>query len=327
MTSRERINAVLNFRRPDRLPVIEWASWWDQTVNRWRNQGLPQGIDGFELQQYFDLDVLVQSWYSPRAAELPGPAEHGGAVLATVEDYRRARKAGLLYPEPDFSTFERYHAAREEGNLSFWFTLEGFFWYPRTLFGIENHLFAFYDEPELMHEMNRDQAEYSLRLLEQLLRRWKPEFMTFAEDMSYNHGPMISEELFDEFMLPYYRMITPLLHENGVKVFVDSDGDIMPCIPWFKRAGIEGILPLERQAGVDVAKLRQEHPDFLLMGAFDKMTMDKGEARMRQEFERLMPVARQGGFAFGCDHQTPPAVSLEDYRLYLKLFREYAEKI
>jgi uroporphyrinogen-III decarboxylase len=53
--------------------------------------------------------------------------------------------------------------------------------------------------------------------------------------------------------------------------------------------------------------------------------MHLGEARMRQEFERLMPAMRQGGFIPSCDHQTPPEVSLEDYRLYVRLLREYCE--
>jgi hypothetical protein len=60
------------------------------------------------------------------------------------------------------------------------------------------------------------------------------------------------------------------------------------------------------------------------IGHFDKMTMDKGEAAMRAEFERLLPVASGGGFIVSCDHQTPPGVSYQDYQLYLRLFREYA---
>jgi uroporphyrinogen-III decarboxylase len=61
------------------------------------------------------------------------------------------------------------------------------------------------------------------------------------------------------------------------------------------------------------------------IGHFDKMIMHHGEAALRAEFERLMPVARQGGFIISVDHQTPPGVSLEDYRLYLRLFQEYAQ--
>ena len=56
------------------------------------------------------------------------------------------------------------------------------------------------------------------------------------------------------------------------------------------------------------------------------MTMPYGEEGMRKEFERLLPVARKGGFLISCDHQTPPGVSLDNYRIYMRLFKEYAVK-
>jgi uroporphyrinogen-III decarboxylase len=77
---------------------------------------------------------------------------------------------------------------------------------------------------------------------------------------------------------------------------------------------------------VDIAGLREDHPRMRFIGHFDKMTMDKGEAAMRAEFERLLPTASGGGFLISCDHQTPPGVSYENYRIYVSLFREYAEK-
>jgi hypothetical protein len=63
-----------------------------------------------------------------------------------------------------------------------------------------------------------------------------------------------------------------------------------------------------------------------MVGGFDKTVMHRGEETMRAEFERLLPVMRSGGYVPGCDHQTPPDVSLEDYRLYVRLLREYAER-
>lgn len=328
MNTRERFQRILDFERPDRLPVIEWATWWSETLERWRSEGLPAGLDGVELMEYFDLDVMVQCWFSPRAPGFPAPSHHGAGIVADAGEYEGLRRAGLLHnlDAVNWSAFDRYRRKHEEGGAAFWFTIEGFFWFPRTLFGIENHLFSFYDFPELMKRMNQDQVDFSLRILERLLKEHPIEFMTFAEDMSYNHGSMISEELFNEFMLPYYRQIIPLLKKHGVKVFIDSDGDVSECIGWFRRAGIEGILPLERQAGVDVAALRERYPGFLLMGGYDKMVMSRGEAAVRGEFERLLPTARQGGFFIGCDHQTPPGVSLREYRLYLDCFREYARR-
>ena len=55
----------------------------------------------------------------------------------------------------------------------------------------------------------------------------------------------------------------------------------------------------------------------------DKMTMNRGEQAMRAEFERLLPMMRAGGFIPSVDHQTPPGVSLDQYRSYLRLLDEY----
>jgi uroporphyrinogen-III decarboxylase len=154
---------------------------------------------------------------------------------------------------------------------------------------------------------------------------FRPDFMTFAEDMSYNHGPMISLAQFEEFMAPYYRRVVPWLRERGIVVMVDSDGDVEPLIPWWQSAGIQGCLPLERMAGVDVNRVRTNHPDWVMIGGFDKTVMHLGEAAIRAEFERLMPAIRSSRFIPSVDHQPPPGVSLDDYRLYLRLLTEYAQ--
>ena len=50
MTNRDRFLAVLNGKMPDdRLPVVEWASWWDLTLNRWHGEGLDPALTGDEL--------------------------------------------------------------------------------------------------------------------------------------------------------------------------------------------------------------------------------------------------------------------------------------
>jgi uroporphyrinogen-III decarboxylase len=194
------------------------------------------------------------------------------------------------------------------------------------LFGIQDHFYAFSDCPEVIHEMNNDLVEFCLFMTRELCSVLQPDFMTFAEDMSYNHGPMLSHDLYTEFMLPYYKRIVPELKKNNVKVFIDTDGFLEPMIPWFLEAGIEGVLPLEKQAGVDINNIRRNYPEFLMIGAFDKTCMNLGEGAMRAEFERILPVMRSGGYIPGCDHQTPPLVSIDDYKIYVRLLNEYARK-
>jgi uroporphyrinogen-III decarboxylase len=144
-----------------------------------------------------------------------------------------------------------------------------------------------------------------------------------AEDMSYNHGLMIAKATFDEFVAPYYRELLPRLQERHVPLLMDTDGDVTLLVPWLNELGVNGVLPLERQSSVDGLKLRQQFPRLLMVGHFDKMVMNRGEAAMRGEFERLAPLMQRGGFIPSVDHQTPPGVSLEAYRSYLRLLEEY----
>ncbi len=325
MTGRERFRAVMNFEPFDRLPIIEWAGWWGDTLERWRSEGLPADLGGPDIYRHFGMDVHYQGWFGSRKEGCPSPSHHGAGIVEDMDDYKKNVRP-YLFPPPviDREVWGRWREEQKRGDVVLWFTLDGYFWFPRGLFGIEPHMYAFYDHPELMHRMNEDLADWQVKLVDELLSVCTPDFMTFAEDMSYNHGSMLSKAQFDEFMLPYYHKLIPRLKEAGVTTIVDSDGDITVPAAWFKAAGLDGILPLERQAGVDVAAIREAHPRMRFIGCFDKMTMNRGEAAMRTEFERLLPVARQGGLVISCDHQTPPGVSLDDYKVYLRLFREYA---
>jgi len=51
--------------------------------------------------------------------------------------------------------------------LMVWISLDGFFWFPRTLLGIEQHLYAFYDYPGLLKEINEALLRYNIRIVEQ----------------------------------------------------------------------------------------------------------------------------------------------------------------
>lgn len=327
MNTRERFKAIMSFQPFDRLPVIEWAGWWGETIERWYREGLPANItDRYDLCKYFGLDIYKQDWFCVRGPGCPQPAAHGSGIIKNEADYDRIRP--FLYPPNpvDEENWRRWADEQRRGDVVLWFSVDGFFWFPRTLLGIEPHLYAFYDQRELMHRINSDLSDWILRVIEQVSAICTPDFMTFGEDMSYNNGPMLSKEHFDEFMRPYYDRVVPEIRKRGIIPIIDSDGDISLPAYWFEEAGLEGILPLERQAGVDIASLRRDHPAMKFIGHFDKMTMNKGEKVMRREFERLLPTAARGGFLVGCDHQTPPGVSLDDYRIYIKLFNEYAEK-
>ncbi len=323
----ERFRTVMDFQAVDRLPMWEWAMWWDKTIERWKGEGLPDRLNRvFDIHDYFGLDPYMQFWFSTTDPTIEATQHHVEGIVANMDDYLAVRPR--LFPSHDraIRSMRRWAERQARGEAVVWITLEGCFWFPRTLMGFTKISLAFYDQPELIHRINEDLLDFNLQILEQVQRTCVPTFATIAEDMSYNKGPMISERHFDEFIAPYYRRLVPRLQEMGIIPIVDTDGDVTQLVPWLLREGIAGVLPLERQAGVDGVALRAQFPRLGMVGHFDKMTMPQGEAAMRAEFERLLPLMNSGGFIPSVDHQTPPGVSLDQYRTYLRLLAEYVRK-
>jgi len=325
MNHGERFEAVMKGQSFDRLPCVEWATHWDKTIERWYSQGLPTYLQSSpQINAYFGLDPYVQFWFSP----LPIGHIRQEIIekITSMDDYHRIR--GKMFPSQEslIESMQPYIQDNCRGDVVIWISLEGFFWVPRTLLGIEKHMFTFFDNPELIHQMNQDLCRYYTELLSNIFKICKPVFMTFAEDMSYNNGPMISKSLFDEFILPYYQQLIPIFKEKNVFTFVDSDGDVTAMVPWLISAGIDGVLPLERQAGVDAAKIKNCFPEFCMIGHFDKMVMSQGESAIRDEFERILPLMQNGRYVPSVDHQTPPEVTFQNYQKYITLLKHYCSK-
>jgi len=300
--------------------------WWDETIARWHKEGLPKELafsNVFGISEYFGLDPYIQFWFSTTEATIEASQHHTEGSVCCMDDYRKIRPE--LFPDHSsaIETMRPWALRQQEGQAVVWATFEGFFWFPRTLMDIEKLSYAYFDQPELIHAINSDLLLFNLGLIEKMNKACVPTFITMAEDMSYNHGPMISRAVFDEFLAPYYRKLMDRLREMNVIVIIDTDGDVTELVPWLRNLDVHGVLPLERQAGVDGDKIRALYPDVRLVGHFNKLVMNQGEEAMRAEFERLVPLMQTGGFIPSVDHQTPPGVSLEQYRSYLRLLTEY----
>jgi uroporphyrinogen-III decarboxylase len=316
-----------NKKELDRLPAIEWAPWWHLTLNRWRDEGLDDSKGYINIYKDLSIDPSLQLLIPNELPGCPSFKEHG--FISNEAEYEQIRPY-IFQKEIIYNMIDQIKNYSEDFNKNkdfiSWITFSGFFWHPRVLFGIEDHLYSFYDYPELYHRICRDMVEYYKFALDEITKYITPNFMTFAEDMSYNLGPMLSEKCFNDFIKPYYEELIPCIHEKGIKLIIDSDGDVTKMIPWFISCGVDGILPLERQAGVDVCKLTEDYPDFYFIGGFDKMVMKNGISAMRYEFERILPAMEKGKYIASVDHQTPPDVSLENYRIYAQLLKEYCIK-
>lgn len=211
----------------------------------------------------------------------------------------------------------------EKGDYPIRMYIQGFFWSPRVLLGIEPHLYAFYDEPKLVHDINEYVLKVYLEKLTKILDVIPVDVIYLMEDLSGKNGPMISPDIFDEFVGSYYKRLIPILKSKGVRhVFVDTDGDFKKLIPNFIEAGVEGFLPMDVNAGMDIVAVRKEFPNLKFIGGFNKLCISDGKEAIDLEFERILPVIRQGGYIPGADHQVAPSTPLDNYKYYISRLKE-----
>lgn len=250
-------------------------------------------------------------------------------IISGWEDWERMKEHAERELEKYFTeeaiqaTYGPLKEAHDRGDFPVRLNLEGFFWVPRELLGIEAHMFAFYEEPELLHDI----CEYILKVytttLIQVIDIIQPDLVYMMEDLSGKNGPMISGQMFDEFVGAYYRRLFPLLRAHGVRnIFVDTDGDFMMLIPNFIDTGVDGFLPMDVNAGMDILKVRENFPKLKIIGGYNKLCIADGPEAIDREFARILPVVRQGGYIVGADHQVPPSASLENYLYYIKRLKE-----
>jgi hypothetical protein len=94
MNHPERFRAVMNFQTVDRLPRWEWAMWWDRTIARWHEEGLPRNLPFhrvFDIAQSFGLDPYQQFWFSTIEAAVEATQHHVEGMVADMDDYHRIR--------------------------------------------------------------------------------------------------------------------------------------------------------------------------------------------------------------------------------------------
>ena len=203
--------------------------------------------------------------------------------------------------------------------------LEGFFGILRAWMGIENLLYAFYDDPDLIEDMMDQMLYLEMTMAVKAMRYLRIDWVRFFEDMAYRSGSLISPAMFKKFMVPRYKQITDFLHSNGIDIIhVDSDGNINELIPLWMECGINFHWPLEVAAGMDAVSLRKKYgKDIILGGNIDKKVFAKGKDAIREEVMSKVPfLLETGGYFPSLDHDIPPDISFENFRYYINLLRE-----
>jgi uroporphyrinogen decarboxylase len=194
---------------------------------------------------------------------------------------------------------------------------QGYFGSLAQLMGYEHLFYSYYDNPELIHDINKTFTELWIAMFEEVLAQTSVDMVIIWEDISAGKGSMVSPDLIREFMSPYYRKLTSFLKAKGINtIFIDTDGECHDLIPIFMEAGITGMYPIEASCGMDIVRVRKDFPDLKLMGGIPKSEIKFGKERIDEILEPVKQVYKQGGYIPFGDHLIPPDVPWKEFTYY-----------
>ncbi len=285
-----------------------------------------------EILEENDEFVVARDHYGRRvrlsklAATLALPMDH---PVRNMDDWLRLKHHYEFGEERLAGDWERVAREHHSAGRVVTVNMPGGYNELRELMGEEALALAYYDQPEVVHDMLHTIGETAVKVLDRVSRVVPIDQLVVHEDMAGRSGPLAGPRQVREFIAPYYRRVWDMLQERGARVFgQDSDGNMNAVIDEFLAAGLNLMYPMEPAAGMDIVALRETYGTRLAsMGGIDKHVLRGTPDEIVAELEyKIPPMVRSGGCVLGLDHRIPNGTPLAHYRFYIDKAWEIMER-
>ena len=259
-------------------------------------------------------------------ATLPLPENY---PVRGMDDWLKIKPKYQFSEERFFGEWaERARALREDGH-AIWVGIPGGFDEPRQLLGEEELCYAYYEQPELLHDILDTIGATAVAVLERVTDAVQVDILYVHEDMAGKSGSLAGPAQIREYIAPYYRRVWELMRSRGAQLFdQDSDGDMNGVIPALLEAGINCMHPMEPASNMDIVQVRAQYGERLAFyGGIDKHVLRRGQEEIAAELEyKIPPMIRSRGCMLGLDHRVPNGTPLENFHFYLDKAWEIIER-
>jgi uroporphyrinogen decarboxylase len=326
-TPRERWLAVLNHRKPDRVPMDYWATG-EVTSRLMKHLGCSTSKEVFEK---LHIDAVFE--VSPEYIGSPIPEN------SDLYDchYRNVKHETGIYSECVYHPLAKYKTVSEIKKNFEWPSVDIFDY---SVIPEQTEVYDNYpirgggSEPFLTYKNLRGmrQAYLDLYMHSDIVHYCLDKLFDFcydntnliydqapgkvllsyvAEDFGSQNGLLVSPAHIQEYFLPRMKRMMDLAHNNGVYVFFHSDGSIKKIIPDMIRAGIDILNPIQwRCKDMNREVLKDEFGDKVVFhGAMDNQyTLAFGTQNdVRQEVrDNLRIMGKEGGYILAPCHNIQP---------------------
>jgi len=347
VTSRERVETALHHRQPDRTPFFEYvllspiadrvvgrpyadyagdADRWEARVAAmgWEKALRSYVQDRLDLAQALEHDMM---YVCPNPSSRPAAPEPQPTTTDPVERVlwsadRRARET----PGPKEENLLVYQLLRGEMERR---GIDLPILAPAYAHGIWTNtdlMQAMLLDPEAARAHFAQATRSAMAYIEAYLSLGITQ-IGVGGDFAGNR-PLISPELYREFIVPEVRRCTRRIHEAGAWAVNASDGDLWSVIDDFLLGcEVDGYLEIEMRAGMDLARLRARFGDRITFYG----NMDCGSVLSFSSTEEVRAITRQtleagaagGGHIFCTSNAITGSVRWDNYLAMVDEYRRF----
>jgi len=205
--------------------------------------------------------------------------------------------------------------------LVFSFNGDGVFWMPAGN-EIMDFTVMLFERPDEMHS----KAKAKCKAAKELAKRQVDagvDFIIMNSDFGYNSGPFISPAHFREFITPYMTEIVGVIHDLNTPVILHSDGDLRLLLEQIYSTGVDGYQSVDPQAHMDIKAVREQYPDWLLMGNVAcNLLQDTNSQKIREAVRYCMQYGGIGKkYIFSTSNCIFAGMPPESYRIMLDEYK------
>ncbi len=255
--------------------------------------GTPDAPPHWELVYQIEDEVF--------GLDRPGRRDEAGEIALNIELMSKLIETydwGVVYPAAvggrmSLDGITRLKKALGGHALVVAFEWDGVFWMPSGDRFVDFCVMLYERPDELAGEARRkcDRAKEWVRRMADA----GADFFCLAYDFGFNAGPFISPAHFRELVAPYLTEIVTAVHDAGLKAILHSDGDLRLLLDQLHGSGLDGYQSVDPQGSMDIRLVREQFPDWILMGnVMSSMMQETVEDEIRRSVRYCMTHGGMG---------------------------------
>lgn len=160
-----------------------------------------------------------------------------------------------------------------------------------SLVGLEEAMISMYTEPEAFKELIEAITDSKLKLIDKLAEYYHPDMLCINDDLGSAGGPLISPEMYREFIKPSHKRLVEAVRGHGIIYIHHSCGHMQAFIDDLIEIGVQVINPIQSMNDREyIARHYADKVSFEICLSTETDKLDVSEEVLRREVREAIDL-------------------------------------